>query len=888
MSDDSREIQPINIEEELKQSYLDYAMSVIVGRALPDVRDGLKPVHRRVLYAMDELSNDWNRAYKKSARIVGDVIGKYHPHGDSAVYDTIVRMAQDFSLRYPLVDGQGNFGSIDGDRAAAMRYTEIRMQRIAHELLADLDKDTVDYVPNYDGTEKIPEVLPTKIPNLLVNGSAGIAVGMATNIPPHNLGEVLDACLALIDQPDCSVETLMEHIKAPDFPTAGFVNGLAGVREAYRTGRGKCYIRAKHIIEEKNDGRVSIVFTEMPYQVNKAKLIEKIAELVKEKKIEGISELRDESDKDGIRLVIDLKRGEPWEVILNQLFKDTSLETSFSINMVALVDNQPRILNLKEMLEAFLTHRREVVTRRTIFELKEARRRGHVLEGQAVALANIDPIIELIKASANSAEAKEKLVAQGWAPGNVIEMIERAGEGGVRPDDLPSGYGLIDGKYHMSPLQAQAILDLRLHRLTGLEQDKILADYNDILEIIIKLRAILQDTNELLRVIREEFEDMRVRYGDERRSVIIENRLSLTTEDLIAPEEMVVTLSRDGYAKCQPITEYRAQRRGGKGKVATGLKDEDVVEHLLVANTHDTVLLFTDRGRLYWLKVYEIPQASRTARGRPMINMLEGLGDEKITAILPLAKDDMGQDRFVCMATSSGVIKKVPLVAFARPRAAGIIACGLDEGDTLVSVGLTTGSDSIMLMTSSGKALRFDENLVRAMGRQARGVTGIKFRDKSSESVISMIIPQEGCSVLLASENGYGKRVRVEDFTMKGRAGLGIIAIDCSERNGQLVGAVQVAPEDDVILISDRGTMVRTPVEQISELGRSAQGVTLLKVAKGESLVSVAPVADTGEDEDFIDDASLEADAGADVAATELDSDPQDAGQDAGDDAPEL
>ena len=853
MSTDSREIQPINIEDELKQSYLDYAMSVIVGRALPDARDGLKPVHRRVLFAMDVLSNDWNRAYKKSARIVGDVIGKYHPHGDTAVYDTIVRMAQDFSLRYPLVDGQGNFGSIDGDRAAAMRYTEIRMRRIAHEMLGDLDKDTVDYVPNYDGTEKIPDVLPTRIPNLLVNGSAGIAVGMATNIPPHNLREILDACFVLLDKPEADVEELMEHVRAPDFPTGGFVNGLAGVRDAYRTGRGKCYIRAKHIIEEKDNGKVAIVFTEMPYQVNKAKLTEKIAELVKEKRIEGISELRDESDKDGIRLVVELRRGEPWEVILNQLFKDTALETSFGINMVALVGNQPRILNLKDLLEEFLTHRREVVTRRSIFELKEARRKGHVLEGQAVALANIDPIIELIKSSTNSGEAKEKLVARGWAPGNVMAMLERAGEGGVKPEDLPDGYGLVGTDYHMSPAQAQAILDLRLHRLTGLEQDKIMEDYNEILEIIIKLKLILGDAAELKRVIREEFEDIRARYGDDRRSVIIENRLSLTTEDLIAPEEMVVTLSRDGWAKCQPISAYRAQRRGGKGKIATGLKEEDVVEHLLIANTHDTVLMFTDKGRLFWLKVYEIPQASRIARGRPLINMLEGLGDEKVTAILPLAKDEAGEDRNVCMATASGVIKKVPLVAFARPRAAGIIAIGLDEGDRLISVALTDGRQTIMLMTSSGKALRFEESLVRSMGRQARGVTGIKFRDPSAESVISMIIPGEGTSVLLASEHGFGKRVAIDEFPLKGRAGLGVIAINCSDRNGQLVGAVQVAPEDDVILISNRGTMVRTPVEQISELGRAAQGVTLLKVAKGEQLVSVAGVPDTGED-DFIDD----------------------------------
>ncbi|QGG80053.1 DNA gyrase subunit A [Litorivicinus lipolyticus] len=876
MSTDSREIQPINIEDELKQSYLDYAMSVIVGRALPDARDGLKPVHRRVLFAMDVLSNDWNRAYKKSARIVGDVIGKYHPHGDTAVYDTIVRMAQDFSLRYPLVDGQGNFGSIDGDRAAAMRYTEIRMRRIAHEMLGDLDKDTVDYVPNYDGTEKIPDVLPTRIPNLLVNGSAGIAVGMATNIPPHNLREILDACFVLLDKPEADVEELMEHVRAPDFPTGGFVNGLAGVRDAYRTGRGKCYIRAKHIIEEKDNGKVAIVFTEMPYQVNKAKLTEKIAELVKEKRIEGISELRDESDKDGIRLVVELRRGEPWEVILNQLFKDTALETSFGINMVALVGNQPRILNLKDLLEEFLTHRREVVTRRSIFELKEARRKGHVLEGQAVALANIDPIIELIKSSTNSGEAKDKLVARGWAPGNVMAMLERAGEGGVKPEDLPDGYGLVGTDYHMSPAQAQAILDLRLHRLTGLEQDKIMEDYNEILEIIIKLKLILGDAAELKRVIREEFEDIRARYGDDRRSVIIENRLSLTTEDLIAPEEMVVTLSRDGWAKCQPISAYRAQRRGGKGKIATGLKEEDVVEHLLIANTHDTVLMFTDKGRLFWLKVYEIPQASRIARGRPLINMLEGLGDEKVTAILPLAKDEAGEDRNVCMATASGVIKKVPLVAFARPRAAGIIAIGLDEGDRLISVALTDGRQTIMLMTSSGKALRFEESLVRSMGRQARGVTGIKFRDPSAESVISMIIPGEGTSVLLASEHGFGKRVAIDEFPLKGRAGLGVIAINCSDRNGQLVGAVQVAPEDDVILISNRGTMVRTPVEQISELGRAAQGVTLLKVAKGEQLVSVAGVPDTGEDDGVEDMDAVE-------AAVELDRESSEPGQ--GDDA---
>jgi DNA gyrase subunit A len=858
MSDSAREILPINIEDELKNSYLDYAMSVIVGRALPDVRDGLKPVHRRVLFAQSELSNNWNAAYKKSARVVGDVIGKYHPHGDSAVYDTIVRLAQPFSMRYPLIDGQGNFGSVDGDRAAAMRYTEIRMERIAHELLADLDKDTVDYVPNYDGTEKIPDVLPTKIPNLLVNGSAGIAVGMATNIPPHNLTEVINGCLAYLDDSSVSIDDLMAFIPAPDFPTGALINGLEGLREAYSTGRGRVIMRSKFHIE--GEDKKTIVFTEIPYQVNKARVIEKIAELVKEKKIEGITELRDESDKEGMRIVIDLRRGETPEVIVNNLFSQTQLQSSFGINMVALVDGQPKTLNLKDMLSCFIRHRREVVTRRTLFELRKARERGHILEGQAVALANIDPVIELIKSSANAQVAKERLIATSWAPGSVTDMLERAGTGGIRPDDLPDGFGLVDGQYHLSPQQAQAILDLRLHRLTGLEIEKLLEEYGSILEDIAEREAILADSTKLTAVIREELEAVRNQYGDARRSEIIESHLSLSTEDLIPREDMVVTFSKTGYAKTQPLTSYQSQRRGGRGKSATNLKDEDVVDLLLVANSHDTLLLFTDTGRLHWLKVYEIPQASRNARGKPIVNMIDALeGGGRVTAVLPLGEDDRGEGRYVFMATARGTVKKVPLERFARPRASGIRAIEFNEDDTLFGASITDGTRDIVLVNSNGKVTRFVETEVRPMGREARGVRGIRLKE-TGESVVAMIVADDEATLLLACENGYGKRTLVSEFPCKGRGAMGVIGIQTSDRNGAVVGAAQVIDDDDLLLITNGGTMVRTPCQDISVLGRNTQGVTLIRLTDGEQLVRVDAVAEPPVDplsESDTDDAEI-------------------------------
>ena len=858
MSDSAREILPINIEDELKNSYLDYAMSVIVGRALPDVRDGLKPVHRRVLFAQSELSNNWNAAYKKSARVVGDVIGKYHPHGDSAVYDTIVRLAQPFSMRYPLIDGQGNFGSVDGDRAAAMRYTEIRMERIAHELLADLDKDTVDYVPNYDGTEKIPDVLPTKIPNLLVNGSAGIAVGMATNIPPHNLTEVINGCLAYLDDSSVSIDDLMAFIPAPDFPTGALINGLEGLREAYSTGRGRVIMRSKFHIE--GEDKKTIVFTEIPYQVNKARVIEKIAELVKVKRIEGITELRDESDKEGMRIVIDLRRGETPEVIVNNLFSQTQLQSSFGINMVALVDGQPKTLNLKDMLSCFIRHRREVVTRRTLFELRKARERGHILEGQAVALANIDPVIELIKSSANAQVAKERLIATSWAPGSVTDMLERAGTGGIRPDDLPDGFGLVDGQYHLSPQQAQAILDLRLHRLTGLEIEKLLEEYGSILEDIAEREAILADSTKLTAVIREELEAVRNQYGDARRSEIIESHLSLSTEDLIPREDMVVTFSKTGYAKTQPLTSYQSQRRGGRGKSATNLKDEDVVDLLLVANSHDTLLLFTDTGRLHWLKVYEIPQASRNARGKPIVNMIDALeGGGRVTAVLPLGEDDRGEGRYVFMATARGTVKKVPLERFARPRASGIRAIEFNEDDTLIGASITDGTRDIVLVNSNGKVTRFVETEVRPMGREARGVRGIRLKE-TGESVVAMIVADDEATLLLACENGYGKRTLVSEFPCKGRGAMGVIGIQTSDRNGAVVGAAQVIDDDDLLLITNGGTMVRTPCQDISVLGRNTQGVTLIRLTDGEQLVRVDAVAEPPVDplsESDTDDAEI-------------------------------
>lgn len=846
MGELAKEVLPINIEDELQQSYLDYAMSVIVGRALPDVRDGLKPVHRRVLHAMNVLGNDWNKPYKKSARVVGDVIGKYHPHGDSAVYDTIVRMAQDFAMRYMLVDGQGNFGSIDGDSAAAMRYTEIRMEKISHEMLADIDKETVDWVPNYDGTEQIPDVLPTRVPNLLVNGSSGIAVGMATNIPPHNLTEVMNGCLALIDNPDLTVDDLMDYIPGPDFPTGAFINGRDGIVEAYRTGRGRIYLRARHTFEEnEKSGRVSIVFTEIPYMVNKARLIEKIAELVKDKKLEGISELRDESDKDGMRIVVELRRGEVPEVVLNNLFAQTQLQGVFGINTVALVDGQPKILNLRELLDAFVKHRREVVTRRTIYELRKARERGHILEGLALALANIDPVIELIKKSPTAAEAKERLVATPWAPGDVLDMLERTGEDACRPDDLPEEYGFRDGLYHLSPVQAQAILDLRLQKLTGLEHEKLIEEYQLKLEEIAEYLEILGSAERLMQVIREELEAVREEYGDARKTEIIAEKRDLTMADLIPEETLVLTLSHGGYAKTQPMDVYQAQKRGGKGKSATSMKDEDFIERMLVVNSHDTVLCFTDAGKVYWLTVYNIPQASRNAKGRPIVNVLNLSDGERITTILPV--DEYREDQFVFMATAKGTVKKTTLDQFSRPRSSGLIACELDEGDWLVGVAITDGSQDILMLSDAGKAVRFKESDVRAMGRTARGVRGIKLA--ADQRVISLIIPQEGGTILTASERGFGKRTEVTEFPTKGRGTQGVIAMVTSERNGALVGAVQVFDGDEVMLISDQGTLVRTRVDEVSVLGRNTQGVTLIKVAEKEKLVGVERILDEDDDE---------------------------------------
>ncbi|WP_071872372.1 DNA gyrase subunit A [Atopomonas hussainii] len=895
MGELAKEILPVNIEDELKQSYLDYAMSVIVGRALPDVRDGLKPVHRRVLYAMSELKNDWNKPYKKSARVVGDVIGKYHPHGDSAVYDTIVRMAQPFSLRYTLVDGQGNFGSIDGDSAAAMRYTEVRMAKLAHEILADLDKETVDWVPNYDGTEQIPAVMPTKVPNLLVNGSSGIAVGMATNIPPHNLREVIDGCLALIQNPELGVDDLMQFIPGPDFPTAAIINGRAGIIEAYRTGRGRVYMRARADFEDiDKSGRQQIVITELPYQLNKARLIEKIAELVKEKKIEGISELRDESDKDGLRVVIELRRGEVAEVVLNNLYAQTQLQSVFGINMVALVDGQPRTLNLKEMLEAFIRHRREVVTRRTVYELRKARERGHILEGQAVALSNIDPVIELIKKSPTPAEAKEALIATGWEAGAVVHMVERAGAESCRPEDLPEHYGMRDGKYYLSPEQAQAILELRLHRLTGLEHEKLLAEYQEILVQIGELLRILNSAERLMEVITEELEQVKAEFGDDRRSEIVASQMDLSMADLIPQEERVVTISHGGYAKTQPLSVYQAQRRGGRGKSATGVKDEDYIEHLLVANSHATLLLFSSKGKVYWLRTFEIPEASRTARGRPLVNLLPLDEGERITAMLEIdlealqAKaaneeelddndsnviegelveaddaDDSADDsddtldeptgEYIFMATAFGTVKKTPLVQFCKPRSSGLIALKLEEGDTLIAAAITDGSKEVMLFSDGGKVIRFKESHVRTMGRTARGVRGMRLADE--QRLISMLIPEAGAEILTASVRGYGKRTELAEFPRRGRGGQGVIAMVSNERNGQLVGAIQVQCGEEIMLISDQGTLVRTRVDEVSSLGRNTQGVTLIKLASDESLVGLERVQEPSvEDDELLED----------------------------------
>lgn len=844
MGELAKEIFPVNIEDELKQSYLDYAMSVIVGRALPDVRDGLKPVHRRVLFAMNELSNDWNKAYKKSARVVGDVIGKYHPHGDSAVYDTIVRMAQPFSLRYMLVDGQGNFGSIDGDSAAAMRYTEIRMRKIAHAMLADLDKETVDFVDNYDGTERIPAVLPTRIPNLLINGSSGIAVGMATNIPPHNMTEVVSACMALLNNPEITIDELMEHIPGPDFPTGAIISGRAGILQAYRTGRGRIYVRAKaEVITDEAKNRDTIIIHEIPYQLNKARLIERIAELVKEKKIEGISELRDESDKDGLRVVIELKRGEMGDVVLNNLYAQTQLQSVFGINMVALENGQPKVMNLKEIIDAFLRHRREVVTRRTIYLLRKARERGHLLEGLAIALANIDPIIELIKNSPSPADAREGLLAKVWSPGDVVAMLEQAGEDACRPDGLEDHYGLHDGMYRLSPAQAQAILELRLHRLTGLEHEKLLNEYQEKLKEIADYLHILGDSDRLKQVIREELEEVVEEFGDERLTEIVDSQHDLSVEDLITPEDRVVTISHGGYAKTQPLSDYQAQRRGGMGKSATAVKDEDFVEHLLVASTHSTILCFTNLGKVYWLKVYQIPVAGRQSRGRPMVNLLPLDPGERVTSILPVA--EYTEDHYIFMATAKGIVKKTALTDFSRPRSVGLRALELAEDDVLVGTAITHGESDVMLMSSAGKAVRFAEQDVRPMGRTARGVRGIRMGDE--DEMIALIIPQEGSYVLTASANGYGKKTMASEFPRKGRGTKGVIAMVTNDRNGPLVGAVQVGEADELMLISNQGTMVRTRVSEISTLGRNTQGVRVIRLKEGEELVRITQIDESDE-----------------------------------------
>ncbi len=845
----AREVLPVNIEDELKQSYMDYAMSVIVGRALPDVRDGLKPVHRRVLFAMNELNNDWNKAYKKSARIVGDVIGKYHPHGDSAVYDTIVRMAQDFSLRYTLVDGQGNFGSIDGDSAAAMRYTEIRMSKLAHALLADLDKETVDFVDNYDGSEQIPVVLPTRAPNLLINGSSGIAVGMATNIPPHNLREVVAGCLAFIDNPEIDVDGLMEYIPGPDFPTGAIINGRAGIVQAYRTGRGRIYVRARaEVITDESRGKDTIIIHEIPYQLNKARLIERIAELVKEKKLEGITELRDESDKDGLRVVIELRRGEMGDVVLNNLYAQTQLQSVVGINMVALVDGQPRTLNLLEMIEAFVRHRREVVTRRTVYLLRKARERGHVLEGLAIALVNIDEIIELIKTSPTPADAKAGLVAKSWQSGEVTGMLERAGEDACRPDDLAKEFGLHGDQYFLSPAQAQAILELRLHRLTGLEHEKLLQEYSDKLVEIAGYLEILEDPDRLRQVIRDELKELVEEFGDDRLTEITDSTHDLSVEDLITEEDRVVTISHGGYAKTQSLSDYQAQRRGGTGRSATSVKDEDFVEHLLIASTHATILCFSDLGKVYWLKVFHIPLASRNARGRPMVNLLPLDEGERITSILPVEGYEEGH--FIFMATARGIVKKTDMQQFARQRSVGLRALELEADDWLVGTAVTDGSCDVMLLSSEGKAVRFQEQAVRAMGRTARGVRGIKLPDE--HHLISLIVPQADSTILTVSEKGYGKRTDTAEFPCKGRGTKGVIAMATTAKNGSLVGAVQVSAGDEIMLISDQGTAVRTRVEEISTLGRNTQGVRVIKTRDDEKLVRLSRIV---EDDHAVPDA---------------------------------
>lgn len=845
MSDLAKEITPVNIEDELRGSYLDYAMSVIVGRALPDVRDGLKPVHRRVLFAMDVLGNDWNKPYKKSARVVGDVIGKYHPHGDSAVYDTIVRMAQPFSLRYMLVDGQGNFGSIDGDSVAAMRYTEVRMAKIAHELLADLDKETVDYVPNYDGTEQIPAVLPTKIPNLLVNGSSGIAVGMATNIPPHNLTEVVNGCLAFIENEEITIDELMNYIPGPDFPTAALISGRKGIVDAYKTGRGKVYMRSKANIEADKNGKETIIVTEIPYQVNKARLIEKIAELVKDKKVEGISALRDESDKDGMRIVIECKRDAVGEVVLNNLYSLTQLQTTFGINMVALDNGQPKLFNLKEMLKCFVDHRREVVTRRTIFELRKARDRAHILEGLALALANIDEIIELIKNAPTPAEAKEGLISRGWDLGNVASMLERAGTDAARPDWLEPEFGIREGKYFLTEQQAQAILELRLHRLTGLEHEKILDEYKALLDEIAELMHILASTERLMEVIRDELVMVRDMYGDERRTEIGAAIHDIDMEDLITQEDVVVTLSREGYVKYQILSDYEAQRRGGKGKSATKMKDEDFIERLLVANTHDNILCFSTRGKAYSLKVFQLPQASRTARGKPIVNILPLEEGERITAILPVS--EYSEDKFIFMATGDGTVKKTSLDQFAKVRANGLIAVNLREDDSLIGVDITDGSSEIMLFSKAGKVVRFNEEQVRGMGRTASGVRGMKL--SGEDQVVSLIVPSNEGDILTVTQNGYGKRTVLSEYPAKSRATQGVVSIKVSERNGSVVGAVQAEDGDEFMMITDAGTLVRTRVSEVSQVGRNTQGVTLIRTSENENVVALQRIDEVEEAE---------------------------------------
>ena len=839
----AREVQAVNLEDEMRQSYLDYAMSVIVGRALPDIRDGLKPVHRRVLYAMRELGTDWNKPYKKSARVVGDVIGKYHPHGDTAVYDAMVRMAQPFSMRYLLIDGQGNFGSVDGDPPAAMRYTEVRMSKIASELLADIDKETVDFVANYDESESEPAVLPARVPNLLINGASGIAVGMATNIPPHNLTEVVGACLALLEDPSLPLAALMQHIPGPDFPTAGIINGAQEIATAYRTGRGRLSVRCRAHFEDIGKGdRQAIIVTELPYQVNKARLLERIADLVRAKDIEGISELRDESDKDGMRVVIELKRGEVGEVVLNNLYAQTPMETVFGINMVALQDGQPKLLSLKEILEAFVRHRREVVTRRTIHDLAKARERAHVLEGLAVALANIDAIIAVIKAAPAPAQAREALQARPWPAGIVPELLARAGSVSTRPSTLAADLGLTEAGYQLSEAQAQAILDMRLNRLTGLEQDKIVAEYRELLASIGDLSDILARPERLTQVVRAELEEIRENYGDARRTEISRDHLDLTTEDLIEPQDVVVTLSHAGYAKSQPVAEYQTQRRGGRGKAATAVKDEDFVEKLFVAHTHDTVLCFSNRGQVYWLKVHQLPQAGRNARGKPMVNLLPLEEGEKINAVLPVKQYD--EQHFVFMATSQGTVKKTPLDAFSRPRSAGIIAIDLHDNDRLVGVALTDGQREVILVTSGGKAIRFPEEEVRPMGREAAGVRGVKLGD--GQELIALIVVGEG-HILTASEHGYGKRTPLEDFPVHGRGGQGVIALQTTDRNGATVGAVQVTPGQELMLISSTGTLVRTPVDEVSIVGRNTQGVRLIRLAEGERLTGIEQIDETLE-----------------------------------------